>query len=92
MGPDEVWPRPHRSAAEGRRCWLQTLQRQLPPEQLAYVAALAAGSPLIFGDVPMARTLQRLLHEPSLAELDAGFATQVRSGSRAERPAACSAG
>ena len=65
------------SGAEGCRCWAQNLQQQLPPEQLAYIAALAVGSPLVFGDVPMATTLQRLLFWPSIQELDAAFGTQV---------------
>ena len=56
---------------------MQTLQRQLPPEQLAYVAALVVSSPLVFGDVPMVATLQRLLYQPTLQQLDAAFGTQV---------------
>ena len=56
---------------------LQTLQQQLPPEQLAYVAALAVQSPIVFGDQPTRLTLQRLISQPSLQDLDQAFATQA---------------
>ena len=64
--------------AEGCRGLLQTLR--LPPEQLVYVAALAVQSPLIFGDQPMRLTLQRLISQPSLQDLDRAYATQVWVG------------
>ena len=64
--------------AEGCRGLLQTLR--LPPEQLVYVAALAVQSPLIFGDQPMRLTLQRLISQPSLQDLDRAYATQVWAG------------
>ena len=69
---------------------LQTLQRQLPPDQLAYVAALAIGTPLIFGDVPMEQTLRALLYQPSVAQLDDAFGHQA-SPSRAVAVFRCSA-
>ena len=68
------------SGAEGCRGLPQTLQTQLPPEQLVYVAALAVQSPIIFGDQPMRVTLERLISQPSLQALDHAFATQVLCG------------
>lgn len=54
----------------------QGLKRGVPGEQLAYVAALAVGAALVFGDRPKRETWERLLL-PSLADLDAAFAWQV---------------
>ena len=47
-------------------------------EQLAYVAALAVGAPLLFGDRPKQHTYARLSKLASLSELDAFFGWQVR--------------
>ena len=56
---------------------LQDLQRNFSGEQLAYIATLAVGAQLIFGDRPKSVTYGRLLTLPTLAELDAAFGTQV---------------
>uniref|UniRef100_A0A383WDL8 Uncharacterized protein n=1 Tax=Tetradesmus obliquus TaxID=3088 RepID=A0A383WDL8_TETOB len=50
---------------------------QFNGEQLAYIAALASGSQLLFGDRPKDITYKRLFDCPSLAELDAAFAAEV---------------
>ena len=47
-------------------------------EQLAYIAGLAVGAPLIFGDRPKEQTYERLMTLPSLADLDQTFGCQVR--------------
>lgn len=52
---------------------------QLPAEQLVYVAALAAGVPLVYGDRPKAVTYGRMLGLCSAAELDATFARQTEA-------------
>ena len=63
-------------------CWtVQGLCRAVPGEQLAYVAALAAGAPLLFGDRPKRETYARLGSLTSLSELDAFFGWQVRHDS-----------
>ena len=49
----------------------------MPGEQLAYVAALAVGAPLLFGDRPKRETYARLATHASLSELDAFFGWQV---------------
>ena len=46
-------------------------------EQLAYIAGLAVGAPLIFGDRPKEQTYERLMTLPSLADLDQTFGCQV---------------
>lgn len=51
----------------------------MPGERLAYVAALAAGAALVFGDRPKRNTYARLAALPTLAELDAAFAWQARA-------------
>lgn len=50
----------------------------MPGEQLAYVAALAVGAPLLFGDRPKQETYARLSWHASLSELDAFFGWQVQ--------------
>ena len=57
----------------------QSFQRQFGGEQLAYIAALAVGAALIFGDQPKELTYQRLMSLPSLSDLDRTFGSQVRS-------------
>ena len=52
-------------------------------EQLAYIAGLAVGAPLIFGDRPKEQTYERLMTLPSLADLDQTFGCQVRRTSAA---------
>ena len=47
-------------------------------EQLAYIAGLAVGAPLIFGDRPKELTYERLMTLPSLADLDQTFGCQAR--------------
>lgn len=54
-------------------CNPQTLKPQFPGEQLAYIAALAVGAQLVFGDRPKAITYQRLHNQSSLADLDVAF-------------------
>ena len=54
-------------------CNPQTLKPQFPGEQLAYIAALAVGAQLVFGDRPKAITYQRLHNLSSLADLDVAF-------------------
>lgn len=49
----------------------------MPGEQLAYVAALAVGAPLLFGDRPKRETYARLSSHASLSDLDAFFGWQV---------------
>mmetsp|Transcript_54871 Transcript_54871/g.174397 ORF Transcript_54871/g.174397 Transcript_54871/m.174397 type:complete len:343 (-) Transcript_54871:76-1104(-) len=46
-------------------------------EQLAYVAALAVGAQVVYGDRPKARTLERLLEIPTLEEADEAFAAHA---------------
>ncbi|KAF8062895.1 hypothetical protein HT031_003733 [Scenedesmus sp. PABB004] len=50
---------------------------QFNGEQLAYVAAFATGSQLLFGDRPKATTYKRLFAIPSLADLDAAFGAEA---------------
>ncbi len=57
----------------------QSFQRQFGGEQLAYIAALAAGAALVFGDRPKEVTYQRLMSLPSLSDLDRTFGAQVSS-------------
>lgn len=54
----------------------QTIVHQFGGEQLAYIAAFAAGAALTFGDRPKEATFLRLAVLPSLRELDAAFAAQ----------------
>lgn len=64
MAPDGVW----RQACEN-----------FNGEQLAYVAALATGAKLAFGDRPKEITYRRLFGLPSLQQLDEAFAYEVLS-------------
>lgn len=61
---------------------VQDLQRSFGGEQLAYIATLAVHARLLFGDRPKRDTYHQLLTQPSIADLDAAFATQVCSCSR----------
>lgn len=54
------------------------MQEQFVGEQLAYIAALAVGASLVFGDRPKEQTFQRLMTGPSLCDLDRTFGSQVR--------------
>ncbi|KAF6258087.1 hypothetical protein COO60DRAFT_1460861 [Scenedesmus sp. NREL 46B-D3] len=65
-----------RSSNGARGIWSQAAG-QFNGEQLAYIAALASGSQLLFGDRPKAITYKRLFDCPSLAELDTAFAAEV---------------
>jgi hypothetical protein len=47
-------------------------------EQLAYIAALAVGAALVYGDRPKADTYKRLRTVPSIADLDRAFGLQAR--------------
>lgn len=60
---------------------VQGLCSAMPGEQLAYVAALAVGAPLLFGDRPKRDTYACLSSLTSLSELDAFFGWQVRRDS-----------
>jgi hypothetical protein len=51
----------------------------LASEDLAYAAAFATGSTLVFGDRPKAVSYQRMLWRPSVADLDAAYAAQSAS-------------
>ncbi len=53
------------------------MQQQFVGEQLAYIAALAVGASLVFGDRPKEQTYQRLMTGPSLCDLDRTFGFQV---------------
>ncbi|KAK9845208.1 hypothetical protein WJX81_000042 [Elliptochloris bilobata] len=53
------------------------LRHAMPGEQLAYVAALAVGAALVYGDRPKRETYKRLCSLPSLVDLDASFAWQA---------------
>ncbi|KAK9863445.1 hypothetical protein WJX84_002064 [Apatococcus fuscideae] len=55
----------------------QLAERQMPPEQLTYAAALASGSTLVYGDVPKLATIRRLWEDATLQELDAHFGRQA---------------
>lgn len=55
----------------------QDLQRSFGGEQLAYIATLAVHARLLFGDRPKRDTYHQLLTQPSIADLDAAFATQA---------------
>ncbi|CAL5227715.1 g10725 [Coccomyxa viridis] len=55
----------------------ESFQRQFGGEQLAYIAALAVGAALIFGDQPKELTYQRLMSLPSLSDLDRTFGSQA---------------
>lgn len=46
-------------------------------EQLAYIAALATGAHLVFGDRPKHITYRRLWDVPTLHQLDEAFACQA---------------
>ena len=58
-------------------CLLQDLAGKFSAEQLAYIATLAVGAPLVFGDRPKRDTFKRFLDVPSLEELDMAFGLQV---------------
>ena len=51
--------------------------RQMPPEQLIYAAALASGSQLVYGDVPKLTSIRNLWEQASLQELDVHFSRQA---------------
>ncbi|KAK9843280.1 hypothetical protein WJX74_009650 [Apatococcus lobatus] len=51
--------------------------RQMPPEQLIYAAALASGSQLVYGDVPKLSSIRRLWEQATLQELDQHFSRQT---------------
>lgn len=55
----------------------QAAQQELDGEQLAYVAGIARGSRIIFGDRPKAFVLQRLFNHLSVPDLEAAFASKV---------------
>lgn len=59
-------------ASSESKIW-SMVKQQFPGEQLAYIAALAVGAELVFGDRPKAITYQRLQNIPSLADLDASY-------------------
>lgn len=57
--------------------WKEVVASQLfYSEHLAYIAAFAVGADLVFGDRPKGITYKRMLHCPSLEDLDAAFALQ----------------
>ena len=56
--------------------WAQA-RANLNGEQLAYVAALASGARLAFGDRPKEITYRRLFGAPTLADLDRAFEAEV---------------
>ena len=61
----------------GNDAWSQ-LCAHTPSEQLAYIATLAVGADLIFGDRPKTETYTRLLWLPSLVDLDKAFGAKAR--------------
>lgn len=65
---------------------VQDLQENFASEQLAYIATLAVGADLIFGDRPKRLTYDRLLTLPTAAELDLAFANQVHPCSACSQP------
>jgi len=62
---------------DDNEAWSQ-LCAHTPSEQLAYIATLAVGADLIFGDRPKTETYARLLWVPSLVDLDRAFGAKAR--------------
>jgi hypothetical protein len=60
------------SGSNGNGVWSQA-SKNFNGEQLAYVAGLAVGAPVIFGDRPKETTYKRLWHGLSSEDLDAAF-------------------
>ena len=60
-------------------CGMQRVRKLWGGEQLAYIAALAVSSKIIFGDRVKRDTFQRLDNFASLEDLDNAYGIQVRS-------------
>lgn len=73
MGSEQAYEQAVANAlAEGGGLWAQAASN-FNGEQLAYVAGLAVGAPVLFGDRPKSLTYRRLWHALSSEDLDAAF-------------------
>ncbi|KAK9792062.1 hypothetical protein WJX73_001677 [Symbiochloris irregularis] len=63
--------------ADSNGAALEDLAANFSAEQLAYIATLAIGAPLVFGDRSKRETFKRLLTIPTNVELDSAFGLQA---------------